>query len=354
MKKALFIAAAAAALVAFASCTKVEKAAEPQQAIGFQVASYAAQTKADATVSILGETDSFTTYAWQYANDSFTAFMNPETIAPDSKTDPTEWAPSHVYYWPKTGYINFYSYYGSQAPAVTNGTLKYEGKTIAATDNLVFANPAFNQTQNLSLYKKNSVSAGVPTLFHHALCQIAFDIKAGKTTDEDGTTWEITVDEAKVVVDNKGTLSLSKTLPAATAEASNPEWDVISNTSKPLVGWTPAESTETIAMTALGTNKITTTAQDLLAYRAAMPQVLDDTNVFTIKYTIVTKYEGTKYAQETITTSAKLTDFSDAITEWDMNKKIIYHVTITPGSDKILFDPAVVDWVPVTGGTISL
>lgn len=355
MKKVLII--AAAAVVALAACTKVEKAETSEKTIGFQVAAFSAQTKAG-EISILGETSTFKTDAWYHAPTITGAqrFMTAETVT--FNTTDTEWYPSRPYYWPKSGYINFYSYYGTKTPtAVTDGTLAYTTQTIVATDNIVYANPALGQTQNLETYKKDGVTKGVPTLFHHALCQIAFDIKAIKTT-KDNTTWDITVDSAKVVVANQGTLSFSTTAPTgATATASTPAWSVTSNTAKPLVGWTAASgSTETVKMTALGTNKLTTTAQSLLAMRSAMPQTLvATTNIFTITYTVVTKYNGTEYSKETITVEKALTDLgTGSVTEWQMNQKITYHVTIDPEGNLIMFDPAVVPWTEVTGGTIAL
>ena len=361
MKKYFFL--AAAALVAMCACTKTVVNEAPDQAIGFNVASYVPQTKAN-EVSIIGETKSFHTYAFYHVNGGaaqayFTAAG--EDITPDSESNPSKWAPSHAYYWPKTGSINFYSYYGSQAPAVTDGSLTYTDKTIGATDNIVFADPAFCQTANLNKYKKDSVTEGVPTLFHHALCQIAFDANVTKVNDKaddwtEGkpfTTWEVTILEAKLVVDNKGTLTLSKPVPAATADPSNPAW----LESYDVPGWVPASSTETINMTALPTTTaLTKTAQSILALRSAMPQKFDDTNVFSIKYQIKTirSWDESNPAIEVVEDTKKLSEFSSAITSWNMNKKITYHITINPVDQQILFDPALENWIADDGGNITL
>lgn len=362
MKKYLIL--AAATLAAMCACTKNEAYDAPQQSINFNVASYMPQTKANA--SILSETTSFNTYAYYHVNggvqDYFTA--NGETITPDNTTNPTQWAPSKTYYWPKTGYINFYSYYGTQAPVVTDGSLTYGTATapltIAATDNLVFADPAFNQNGNLETYQMDSVEEGVPTLFHHALAQIAFDIKAMKVDDkadtwkegEPYTQWDITINSASLVANNKGYLALSTTLPAATAEATNPAW-----MDYDAVGWTATTGTETINMTALGTNVLTEEAQPLLAMRSVMPQDIVDANVFAMTFTIKTtrSWDANNPVSEQITVSKKISEFTDAISAWKMNKQITYHITIDPcDTEKILFDPAVVAWETIDGGTLNL
>lgn len=361
MKKYFFL--AAAALVAMCACTKTVVNEVPDQAIDFNVASYVPQTKGS-EVSIIGETKSFHTYAFYHVNGGaaqayFTAAG--EDIKPDNETTPSKWAPSRVYYWPKTGSINFYSYYGTQAPVVADGSLTYTDKTIGATDNIVFADPAFCQTANQNKYKMDAVKEGVPTLFHHALCQIAFDANVAKVDDKaegwkEGdpfTTWEVTILEAKLVVYNKGTLTLSKTVPAETAAPSNPAW--LANYDVP--GWVPASSTETINMTALPTTTVLTeTAQSILGLRAAMPQAIDDTNVFSIKYKIKTirSWDESNPATEVVEDSKKLSEFSSAITSWNMNKKITYHITINPVDQQILFDPALEDWIAVDGGNITL
>lgn len=363
MKKYFFL--AAAALVAMCACTKTVVNEAPDQAIGFNVASYVPQTKADGGyASIIGETKSFHTYAFYHVNEEpaqayFTAAG--EDITPDSDSNPSKWAPSHVYYWPKTGSINFYSYYGTQAPVVTDGSLKYTNKTIVATDNIVFADPAFCQTANQTTYLKDQVEKGVPTLFHHALCQIAFDANVSKENDKaddwtEGdpfTTWEVTILSASLVVDNKGTLELTQTVPAETADPSNPAW--LTNYDVP--GWESASSTETINMTALSPETVLTKeAKSILGLRAAMPQAIDDTNVFSIKYQIKTirSWDESNPAIEVVEDSKKLSEFNETLTSWNMNKKITYHITINPVDQQILFDPALENWIAVDGGNITL
>jgi len=111
MKKYFFI--ATAALAALASCSKVTPVAEPDQAISFQVANYSSRTKAN-EVSITSEGfTQFITNAWFHQNENADGqrLMENERIEKGTTYAPNEWAPTtRPYYWPKTGYINFYSY----------------------------------------------------------------------------------------------------------------------------------------------------------------------------------------------------------------------------------------------------
>lgn len=362
MKKYIII--SLAALCAMCACTKTEPNEAPLQSIDFNVASYMPQTKANS--SIIGETQSFKSFAYYHVNDGVQNYFTTagETITPDNVAEPTKWAPSKPYYWPKTGYINFYSYYGTKDPAITDGSLTYgtaaQPITVEAADNLVFADPAFNQTANLSTYKKDSVKEGVPTLFHHALAQIAFDAAVTQVTDkksdtEEYTTWAVTIDEASLTVKNKGTLSLTKALPAATADASNPAW----LDSYDVVGWNPAEGTETIGLNELK-DALTVEAQTLLTARSIMPQTLGTVNTFTLTYTITTtrSWDPENPVTETITVpdlTIKSFTTATALESWNMNKKYIYHLVINPSDGQlILFDPAVEDMVKVDpAGTLE-
>lgn len=347
MKKYFIIAVAACA--ALASCTKVESVEAPDQAISFEVANYMAQTKGQTSLITEGYTQ-FTTNAYFHTGTAAAQqLMDDETVAVNSAH--TEWAPtSRTYYWPKSGYINFFSYAGTQNPDTkAENSLIYSNKTIVSTDNILVADAAYKYTANASTYHIDNANVkGVPTLFRHMLCKVAFTVAAKQVTDglTPATTWDITVGSASLVVANKGTLTLSNTEAAATGIKS---WSN-ANTAHANVGWVAASGSETINMSAIST-PLTTTATTLLASRTVMPQVLTDDVVFSITYTIVTKYDGVEQISETLTENVALTDFTSAISEWDMNKKITYAVTINPYSDqKITFDPAVEDWETVSGG----
>lgn len=358
MKKYLIL--AAVALVASAACTKVEDTT-PAHKISFEVAGYMAQTKAMTTTELEG---SFTTNAWFTNGDGGkTQFMTNETISWNSPVS-GQWAPSREYFWPKTGFIDFYSYDGVPAPStVAEGYLVYTDKTIAATDNILVADAAFHQTQNSSTYHIDDANVkGVPTLFRHMLAKIQFKVKVATTDAKKtpNTKWDVTILNAdtklsNIVILNKGTLTLSNSYASSATQA----W-TNANATNPNVGWVAAAGTETVSTLtpSLTLAKNATESGDyvdLIALRAVMPQVLGDDAVFTLNYNVKATYgeDATAYLDENRSFSVKINTI-DSITEWDMNQIITYNVIIDPVGEQIFFDPAVEEWDESQTGTINV
>ncbi|MBP5373926.1 MAG: hypothetical protein J6Y31_03305 [Bacteroidales bacterium] len=362
MKHYLLIAVAAVA--ATVACTKTESVKSPDVKIAFDVAQY--QTRANqANNDELG--GAFTTNAWFTNGDGDKMqYMNNVTIGWDSPVA-GQWAPARDYFWPKTGYIDFYSYDGVPAPTtVGEGSLVYTDKTIAATDNILVADAAYRQTQNLQTYQVGSTDIkGVPTLFRHALAKVNFTVRlfttdAKKTPD---TKWDVTIlnttaKPSNVVVLSTGTLTLSNSYSGTTATTQ--AW-TNANATKPNVGWVAGTATETIdcltpALT-LPKNSITSgDAVSLIDLRTVMPQTLGDDAVFTINYEVKATYgdETTPYMTETRSATGKLADLVNTISDWNMNYIITYNVLIDPVSERILFDPAVQEWDETTSGDIEI
>ena len=355
MKKYMIL--AAVALVAGAACTKVEDTT-PSHKISFEVANYVAQTKAEqATNAELG--GSFTTNAWFTNGDNVKKlFMDDETITWNS-TVAGQWAPSREYYWPKTGYIDFYSYDGTDPYSVAEGSLVY--KTPIATDaNILVADAAFHQTQNSETYQIDGASVkGVPTLFRHMLARIQFKVKLQTTNATPNTKWDVTILNegtklSNIVILNNGTLTLTNSytgsIPATQAWTN-------ANTAEPTVGWVAATGTETISTLipagltlAAGATESDGGYKDLILLRSVMPQVLGDDAEFTLNYNVKATYgsEAEAYLDENRDFSVKINTI-DSITKWAMNHIITYNVIIDPVSEQILFDPAVEEWEPETG-----
>lgn len=353
MKKLYTILAIAA--VAAVGCTKVETIDNtPGNKITFQTASYVPQTKGE--VSVIGEFTSFKSKAFLHADgydgetqDFFGA--NGETISPDNTTTPTYWAPSHDYYWPKSSqsYINFIAWYDKKGTAPTVATetnLKWENYTVLTTDNLLFADEAWRyKDNNNSKYNKDSVTEGVPMLFHHALAQLC--IKAAVTKNTDGNTpahtWDVTLEDISLGgVYTQGTLNLTNSDPST------------EHTTKAWTGsWTPSGSTTTVDMDDV-TTPLTTTATEVLAMQNVLPQDVTDSNVLNLTVKISYKYNNTEYAHEAIDYSIKLSDFTTAVSEWEMNKKITYTLTINPETTVVKLDPAMEEWAAVAGGTYTI
>lgn len=353
MKKYLII--AAAALVASAACSKVDKA-PVENFINFNVVNYIQKTKAN---TAFDTAETFGTFAWwtptDWATDAQTnIFMDNQEVAFDG----TNWAPTLPYYWTKTGKITFASYAPYTAAAGSNGFTVlpthsqtdgffFDDYTIVATTDvdLMYADIVTDQTENINPATYGSISGvaeGVPTLFHHALTQVGFVFRAAQNTNPNVIDQQIVLNEVKIInIKNAG--------------------DFTQNAASQWASQTGAEEYEINA----ASNAITMLYTDTDAHvpstvsRILLPQELASTGTqqsIYLSYTIRTKYKGTTdFADEVVTSTVPLyydntAIGGDALTNWGINESILYTITIYPYSDdRILFDPAVVDWIPVEG-----
>lgn len=363
MKKIIAIAATVAATVA---CIKNENSNSPDVKIAFDVAHYSAQTKANQdTNTELG--GAFTTNAWFTNGDGEKMqFMSDVVIGWNSPVS-GQWAPARDYFWPKTGYIDFYSYDGSPAPTTkAEGSLVYSSKTIGATDNILVADAAYRQTQNLQTYQIDGTQVkGVPTLFRHALAKVKFTVRLATTEEKKTpeTKWDVEIlntsaKPSNVVILSTGTLTLSNSYAGSTPTTQ--AW-TNANTEKPLVGWVAEAGTETIECLtpSLTLPKNATTSGDpvsLIDVRTVMPQVLGDDDVFTVNYRVSATYgdEASPYLTETRSAAGKLGELVRSISDWNMNQIITYNVIIDPVSERVLFDPAVEAWDETVSGDIEI
>lgn len=368
MKKLLFIAAAVAAL---AACTKTEVNDGPNRAISFQVANYVSPvTKANVS---FGTGNIFHTNAWVHTilngSPSTQAFMIDEEISWDS-TD-KQWMPSRTYYWPKTGYVNFFSYAGTVNPTTkTENNVGYvvNSPALAVDDDILVAEAAYEQTGNLSTYHiDDSGVIGVPTLFHHILSKVTFNVKLDATDaiPNDKYEWEVVVDESKFGYSDKGTVAFAfadgESADVAAPVANQQSWSTPTGN----FAWTLTGNNKDseLESSVIGdSNKMTATyaekvseVKTLFDEISVLPQDLtNDTNAwgqFSLTYTIKSTYkvdpsDDTTWQYITETVTVPLTDiltYVPSIADWKMNYKYIYNIIIKPG-EPVYFDPAVVDW----------
>ena len=365
MKKLFIIAAAAVAVLA--ACTKTEGNTTPDRAISFQVANYVPQTKAGEVK--FPETQTFTTYAWFHpTSGSSQVFMDGETIKwqASSKT----WASDRLYFWPKTGDINFYSYAGSPEPAVTDGEAKYENKTIAIDDDALLASAAHHygfadsaeNVYNTLTYGTDTDVTGVPTLFHHVLAKVSFKVVFSAEGIKDTKyKWDLLVNSASVEYANKGSLTVAfadnsykrQVWPYTTAGynwvpksgEANVEQAAPAGTNA--VAFNGTANKQTVTANAAGTAKsdgiiildeITVMPQDVTSATGSAAK-------FNLNYTLTSYYDGTQHIVETVNLEdIVLADkFTSAINAWNMNYKYTYTITIKPNKT-VTFDPAVEAW----------
>lgn len=373
------------ALVALAACAKVEREEAPASKVTFNVGTYAAQTKADTHghLSLLDENiTSFRSMAFLHANgvNETQAFFGTtgETISWNSSAK--EWAPSHPYYWPKSpnSYINFVSWYDKNAAAtatpsnITETSLAWTGRTIAADDNIMYADEAWHYQQNAKTHLLDDVTEGVPTLFRHALAQVRFQAKA-RTLTQDGevsvtnpaTTYVVKIKSATLTpYYKKGSLALTNTEPAAGPNVV--AW-TYNATSAPL-GWTV--DTDATAQTMTGTGLTLNT--DLVPIpgmsSVVLPQSVGSNMVLTLTYETTTRYaDGTTVVETPPAVSIPMyiyddpdttdddevaaTAFSNSISAWEMNKIYTYNIIIDPVTNVIIYSPTAVAWDgPIEGG----
>lgn len=398
MKKYFIL--AAAALVASAACTKtgldIDNNAGPSYKVGFEVANYAAQTKAN--VALTNADDAlyqFHTYAYQFPKVGDPVdFMNTDIFAWDNATPAAKvttgtsiysWAPEDDYFWPKTGWINFYSYAGTQNPAESVSadkktvTLSYTDATIASTDNIMVADAALRFNANQSTYAVDGtegsghVTTGVPTLFRHMLAKLYIDVKiqipAAKQSAN--TSWKVQVldgydidgnstisdaEKSLIIPVNQGTLTLVNADALAADAALNTttqQWTRTQTGADVVSGWKPGSTTEKIQLTqanilTLSVNSLeSASTEQLLAWRTVMPQLTDNV-ALQLVYKVQALHGTTVFMEEIrtvgIEVAADIHDLTGSIAQWESNKKITYHIIIDPVSEKVTFDPAVEEY----------
>lgn len=381
MKKYFIIAVAAVA--AMAACSKVEANLDnaPGNKITFQAANYATATKAG-EVSVLNDFTAFKCKAYLHAEGidlnadgtvNGTSFQNffgadGETISVDNATTPTEWAPSHTYYWPKgtKSFVNFIGWYGKDGsgaestPTITyaydgtaskyKATLVWDYTSVAgnSTSNLLYADMAwrFKSNKNPAKYGVSGASEGVPMLFHHALAQINVKAYADGTVltgavEDANASWTIVLENPKITtVYNAGTLTLTNEDPGTAA--TEQEWTG---------SWAGTGSTGNITASNLNVDKITKeTANTLFNATCVVPQTIGADVLLTFNMRITTTYKTNPANPnvELIPVSIKLNDMGT--TAWALNTKYTYYLKIVPSQSVVLFDPALEDdWSEVEG-----
>ena len=413
---------AVAAIVAMAACSKteIEQNSANNKKIAFEVASYVPQTKANG--SLTGEeVYSFHTVAYQtpeigtpvkFMDDDVLAWNGTESVS--SGTTVTSWAPLTDYWWPKTGYISFYSYAGVLAQTAISGNsasafassstpfttvvLDFGSKTIDKDDNLMVADPALhfnavatNRYEVDDNGSNSDVTKGVPTLFHHMLSKLSVDLKVKTTATTNAnstTTWSVkvldnvtissTTYNSAVTPISKGSLKMqhvdgySSTVNNYTIGSIDWTYPDVTTGDHSVDGWIPGTDTEEIQLSHGSADPLTINIKNdagktstgtvtLLAERTVMPQEAGNVK-FVLAYE-VSAYHGNETdpfmkeiryvgidldSTDNVDDTKDLVDLASTIEKWEANKKYLYHIVIDPVTDKVTFDPAVVDWTTPT------
>ena len=350
----------AAAVIALAACSKSEVNTIGDKAVTFEVANYVSPvTKANVS---FGTGNTFKTNSWVHTTLNGAAstqeFMANETISWNATEK--QWMPSRMYYWPKTGYVNFFSYAGTINPTATaEGSISYTDATINVADDILVADAAYEYIGNVSTYHLDDAGVtGVPTLFHHMLSKVTFNVKldASDAIPSDDYQWEVVVDSCKLGYANKGTATFTFSdgqaanvaAPVANvqtwAEAKDYAWTIVANNKDSELASTVIGNAN--KMTATNAQKVSD-VKTLFNEISVLPQNLSAANAwaqFSLTYTIKSTYKSTSTIEETVTIPlTNILTYVPSITGWKMNYKYIYNIIIKPG-EPVRFDPAVVNW----------
>ena len=351
---------AVAALAASVACTKtnIDTDQLPDQKITFDVVKYVPQTRADNSSLRAEGYEKFTTYAWAHngSESDGQPYMNKEVVEYNS-TDKV-WAPtSHVYYWPKNSYINFFSYAGvAHTPdfTVSENSMKLEDAVIAADDNILVADASYGYSANASgTYGFDDVTQGVPVLFHHMLAKVIVNVKVDATDITDTKyNWKVDIDKANVTLSyrDKGTLEVAFT-PETTAQTKS--WDTATWTVADIANINcPSDKLNTISVNADGGSE--SAPATLVSETVVLPQTLADTGVtIAFTYTLTSTYDGGSTITEVVPVTATALS-TTSVPAWAMNTIYTYTIVIKPNAAPVLFDPAVSPWTDGATTTVTI
>lgn len=338
--------------VLVSACARVET---PDLVISFQVASHASSlTKVDDYAADYVAVP-FGAYAWFKSDNP--ADNAPFMVNQKVSFDGAEWRPEgSTYYWPRGGALDFicYSpYSANDGPVVDENAITWNSWNVAGNPgvDLMYATKAKGQTGPSSTFYYN----GVPTLFHHALAQVALKVRLAYTESEaptgDKTRWEVTVHGISLKqIHTSGSVTFSLADDGVT-------WN------KPAGGtWTPAGATGALPFDCSGLPLLTDTDSRTVGQaQMVLPQSLADGSIVDFEVTINTYRDSGNGYQLFLTEShvhvgAKLA--SAQLPSWGINQRVTYTFTLAPSlpteksgeqePTEIRFDPAVGDWDEVS------
>ena len=360
---------AAAALVAFAGCTKenlnLNRSNDMDNEIGFNAVTRKA-TRANNAI-ITGATyahdNTFQVWGWQseagnfseFADDDESNFMTDLTISWTKGRDNTRaeaWRnAANYYYWPYTGKISFLAVHPSTVAPTSTGWDATNDKPVAAIADYTIS--AANDSTDLMFACAEGArrADALPLTFKHALAQIQFRVR---------TDYDYTLDEVEFKVDSVkiNNIDLSGDVTYANDAISWADNTTQTETWKYFKTTQVVAYAATDAAAALYGRAHVMIPQPKYADDPATAGVLEGTTI-TIGYTM--KQKTNAAISGTVTVAAPwakvkegATEYNpaEAITGWEAGKK--YNYTLCFRLNEINFDPDVTDWVEVDLQTINI
>ena len=354
--------------VAFTGCVQNEEfAPKPQKEISFEVANYVHSTRANGAFNYT----SFAANAWVTDGGPAKQLIKDEAVTKQEIDGTNVWKTANTYYWPLEGTVDFICYYPAtekEKPSIAYDyagadKLTYKDYEVADVD-VMYADKAVRYSANNSKTDNGTDFGigsygftGVPTLFHHALAKLNFEVQNGH--HDDGVyLWKVTVKSITANnIHKKGSVTLNhsgkdENEDGVFDEPSYGDWTLPT----PAV-WTPSATPVRATYTWDPDSDVVLADATIKPFDAktvyVMPQTLTKVDVHqtvTVVYTVDQIRKSDSAVISSKDYSPILDLYSPTLEHWQMNTDITYKLSFNPKGEMILFAPAVKDWEPVPGG----
>lgn len=385
MKKSILLTALAFAALG-CSKTEVKPVEDAPAQISWNAVVGKPSTKAPVTGTTFDQSHVFTTYAFfnaagtTWPNNASLYIDNQEISYYENAVTPfvaKSWHSNTVNYWPKQGSLTFFSYSfaeekvdfsGDLSCDATNG-LKLTGYDVNVTENqnkdFMVADIQTAQKQNTT--NASGATAGVPTIFRHALTWIVgFNIKTAE--DYKGSTLQagskvIEVSSVKICnAYSKGDYQMTTDITRTESWANQTN---VSSYDFSVATGASEEVTKTGASLQCAQQLFMPQTFDAPEYQFTGNTIIDKAierqkkeyidavekvGHIELTYTIKTYTDGTHFSEETVKEYIALADFASNKENtdgyWKINRKITYNITIDLSANIIYWDPIVEEWDP--------
>lgn len=400
-----------AAILALTACSKVVPTAVEagEREVTFEVANYVARTKANEK-SLAQEFKTFHTFAIFHSTDPANPnqwfFEDEEIFSEGEGGSISKWAPAGSHFWPKTGDISFYSYAGTRQPSEwpqpgmednDNRVMSFgvnvdagqdedfepliirgipevgeNGTDFLPADNILVADPAYKFQQSVADpygVDRLNPAKGVPTLFHHMLAKVRFQIVLDATASDENTTWTLTLPEMQhlLSVPNEGSLvvrypAIPSTYNTAVSLGTDVMWSLEMGNKRFAEIWARPMEISAVGATSVEDDLISVPEIEGQVFErefVVIPQRFDELE-FHFECVLSNVYTGGEKEEPGVTETLRIPanpktmatmgmfipDYNpQQAYSWEPNHIYTYRI-IVKTTGEITFDPAVADWTP--------
>lgn len=324
MKKMFLFAAMAS--VAFASCTTDEKVfdgTDESNEIRFTAAQYSAQSRAAGDEHETGDAFTQEIKIWSWYSGENTPVIPGDIYTYNGTSGSFE--DGRKYYWPTDGTaLDFVA-----VPSLVGSAyFTAPGRAADGATALTFVIPDGNNYHSTNLMTtqlvKSQTSGTIALLFRHLLSKVQIKVVQGKRDNSDAR-WLVTVNDIKVSgLKCAGEVVINQDWDATANPETGCSWDVVSGSET----WQVTDGAKKLYASIDAGASQTNYSSDDTYYM--LPQELVDQEI-TINYTVETDFLGNETQPNTSKTYSKEILVKNAgISQWYMNKNIVYTITINP------------------------